>query len=284
MSNAQDPRQGLAAMLTIGGERPRPDDGEEKEPSPLPSGMPEPDDEPEEKPDAEDARTVPEPLAELRERIAAESARREGLERELEFLRRGGAQPPEPQVDPVRQAMELLRIDPATWNEMIADPNRGAALATDALQKILLLNNNITRQQVLAEAQQLVNNQLQQVNIRQDGEELKRSFWEKNQALLPYERVVRQFAAEVAQEVQQGAQYTGEQVLAEINSRTRKELTSYGIRVPDEARKPAGRVASMATARERYRPAAAEMGGSLGRQAPAMSALQKQLYRLAARR
>jgi hypothetical protein len=282
MSTAQDPRQGLSALLTIGGERPRPDD---EEPSPLPSGMPVPEDDEEEgEPEPEKDTRAPDPVAQLREEMAREAGRREALERELEFLRRGGAAPPEPQVDPVHQAMDLLRVDPDTWNKMIADPEYGSKLVTDALQKIFLLNNNITRQSVLGEAQNLVNQRLQQVDIRSDGEELKRSFWEKNQALLPYERVVRQFAAEVAQEVQQGAHYTGQQVLEEINSRTRAELKNYGIRVPDEPKRASGRVASIAGARERMRPAAAEMGGSLGRQAPAMTQLQKQLYRLAARR
>jgi len=259
-------------MLQIGGER-RPEEPDTEE---TPAPAPAPEDEPPS--DDEDARTVPAPYAELREKLAAEAARREAIEREVEFLRRG--QPVQPAVDPVRQAMDQIRIDPDTWNQMVADPNYGANLATDALQRIFLLNQHLLRNNVLGEVQQQVENRLHQVNIRQDGEQLKRAFWESNQQLLPYDRLVRQFASEVSAEIGQGANYTGDDVLREIRDRTRNELKNYGIAVPDEAPRRRSKVAQMTG---RIRPAQAEMGGSLVRGRPQMSEIQKSIYRLARR-
>jgi len=266
-------------MLTIGGERPpRGPDDESPEEEPAPGVPPPADDEPE----PEEQSRV-DPVAELREKFAAEVGRREAIERELEFLRRGGGQPTEPPVDPVRQAMDQIRVDPDTWNQMIADPNVGSAVATDALQKIFVLNQHLLRNHLMGEVNQQVEQRLNQVNIRQDGEQLKRSFWEANQGLLPYDRVVRQFAAEVSNEIGQGARYTGEQVLSEIRDRTRAQLKEWNIAVPDEAPRRRARVTGIDGARERFRPAQAEMGSSLGRSRPQMTKVQRDIYRLARR-
>src|SRR5215813_10677481 len=233
---AQDYRTGLGNMMGHV-ERPRPPSmPEDEQEAPPPSPLERPDERDDEPEEPEGRQTIPEPIADLRERLAAESARREGMERELEFLRRGQFQGQEvPQADPVREAMNLFRVDPHTWNQMIADPERGAEMATNALQSAILIGSQLSQnhqQAVLQQVAQHMHAQNQQSVIAREGEEMKRMFWERNQNLLPYERLVRQFASEVAGEVNQGRQYTSEQVLHEIGSRTRAELRSnYGLEV-----------------------------------------------------
>lgn len=272
-------------------ERPKPpgipdDEREDAPPSPLERPVEEDDEVPSE--DESSRATIPEPIAELRERLAAEAARTEALQREVAFLAAGQRQgPQEPAPDPVREAMNLFRIDPQTWNEMIADPRRGAELATNALQSAVLVGSHLSQAQqqaVLQQVQQQLHAHQAQTNITREGDDMKRLFWERNQNLLPYERLVRQFASEVASEVNQGRAYTSEQVLHEIGSRTRAELrANYNTDIPEPTGGRRARVASMEGARERLRPAGAEMGSSLGRHAPPMSAVQKSLYRLARR-
>src|SRR5215813_9880832 len=291
---SQDFSRGLAAMANV--KRPEspgppPDEFEDDREAP---GFERPPDqtEPEEEPESITGRpTVSEEISTLRERLAAEGARREQMQREVEFLARASmtqqqAQQPPP-MDPVREAMNLFRIDPHTWNQMLADPERGAELATNALQSAVLIGSQLSQnhqQAVLQQVAQHLHSQNQQSVIAREGEEMKRMFWERNQNLLPYERLVRQFASEVAGEVNQGRQYTSEQVLHEIGSRTRAELRSnYGLEVGEPAAPRRGRVSSMSDARDRMRPAAAEMGSGLGRRAAALSPVQKSLYRLARR-
>lgn len=270
---------------------PPPDEHEDRERDDQPFRPPdqtEPDEEP--TPESITGRpTVSEDYAQMRERIAAQAAQNEQMRREIEFLARaqmqGGAQA-QPQADPVVESMRLLQVDPQTWNRMIADPQYGAEQASNGLQGAYQLGVHTARvemQQLQNQMAQHVAQQSAQTNIAREGDDMKRKFWEQNQGLLPYERLVRQFATEVAGEVNQGRAYTSEQVLSEIGARTRSELRSnYGIEL-DEPRRQSARVSSMTGARERLRPAGAEMGSGLGRRSQPMSNVQKQLYRLARR-
>jgi hypothetical protein len=290
---SQDFSRGLAAMAGVkrpDAPGPPDDERDDRDESPgfeRPPDQTEPD-EPE--PESISGRsTVSEELATLRERLAAEGARREQMQREVEFLARGAMQPQQqqPQVDPVREAMQLFRIDPHTWNQMIADPERGAELATNALQSAVLIGSQLSQNQqaaVLQQVQQHIAARDQQNIIAREGDEMKRRFWETNQNLLKHERLVRQFASEVANEVNQGRPYTSEQVLHEIGSRTRAELrANYDIDIPEPTAGRRARVSSMTDARDRLRPASAEMGSGLGRRAAPLTPVQKSLYRLARR-
>ena len=294
MAQSQDFARGLAAMTGAKRpERPGPDPDElEPQRDDVPFERPDDQTETEEEPESISGRpTVSEDITKLREQLAAEGARREQMQREVEFLARAsyGQQQAQqaPQADPVREAMQLFRIDPHTWNQMLADPERGAELATNALQSAVLIGSQLSANQQQATLQQVAQHlhaQNQQSVIAREGEEMKRAFWERNQNLLPYERLVRQFASEVAGEVNQGRGYTSEQVLHEIGSRTRAELRSnYGVEIGEPSAPRRGRVSSMNDARDRMRPAAAEMGSGLGRRSAPLSPVQKSLYRLARR-
>jgi hypothetical protein len=295
MAQSQDFARGLAAMAGVKRpERPGPDP-DELEPQrddDVPFERPDDQTETETDPDAIAGRsTVSEEITRLREQLAAEGARRDQMQREVEFLARASIgqqqaqQPPAP--DPVREAMNLFRIDPHTWNQMIADPERGAELATNALQSAVLIGSQLSQNQqqaVLSQVAQHMQARDQQNVIAREGEEMKRMFWERNQNLLPYERLVRQFASEVAGEVNQGRGYTSDQVLHEIGSRTRAELrANYGVEIDDGTGGRGARVSSMSDARQRLRPAAAEMGSGLGRRSAPLTPVQKSLYRLARR-
>jgi len=290
MAQSQDFARGLAAMTGAKRPGPDPDELEPQRDDDVPFERPDDQTETEPEPDAIAGRsTVSEEITRLRENLAAEGARREQMQREVEFLARASMtqQPQQPQPDPVREAMNMLRVDPQTWNRMLADPEFGGEQATNALQAVYQLGLHTARaenQGVVQQVAQHLQAQQQQNLIAREGEEMKRMFWERNQNLLPYERLVRQFASEVAGEVNQGRPYSSDQVLHEIGSRTRAELRSnYGVEIGEPAPGRRGRVSSMSDARDRMRPAAAEMGSGLGRRGAPLSPVQKSLYRLARR-
>jgi len=291
MAQSQDFARGLAAMSGVKRPGPDPDELEPQRDDDVPFERPEDQTETETEPDTISGRsTVSEEITRLRENLAAEGARREQMQREVEFLARASMtqqQAQQPQADPVREAMNMLRVDPQTWNRMLADPEFGGEQATNALQAVYQLGLHTARaenQGVVQQVAQHLQAQQQQNLIAREGEEMKRMFWERNQNLLPYERLVRQFASEVAGEVNQGRQYSSEQVLHEIGSRTRSELrANYGVDIGEPSPGRRGRVSSMNDARDRMRPAAAEMGSGLGRRTAPLTGVQKSLYRLARR-
>ena len=208
--------------------------------------------------------------ADIRERLAAETATREARDREVEFLLRQ-REAPQHQAhaqDPMPTILEALRVTPEQWTTMVQDPDQGSRMLTEMAHRMFLLGNQVAKSQVLAEVSSTLDQRDRALATERQSENLQAEFWRRNPDLEPYKRTVIGITTEVAEEQGQ-YQRNVEQIMDEVSKRTRKELTTHGIKLGESS------------ARRKITPARADMGGSAGRPTPVLTPKQRQMYRLA---
>ncbi len=220
------------------------------------------------------------PTDDWRERYEEIDRKYAGLERELQFLRAGQQQQPPPQapdgVDPaITQALGQLQIRPDVLESLgIPATDRNVQVVGSMFQAAAVIGAQIAEKRLLSFYQQEQARLAATQQSDQQGDALRSQFWKDNGDLEPYGNLVKAHAQDVAREHEQRP-FTADQAAREVARRTRKQLADWGIRVGAQQAPAAG------AQPRRLRPATAEMGGGRSNGGPAMSAVTKQIMKLA---
>ena len=218
-------------------------------------------------------------LADLQTRMVEGQQRHE---RELEFMRRGGATPPAaaPAPGPPQATAEQIiadrfnhekvlpfRVDARTAELLgLPDPERAAPVLDAVLRQVLVSNNQALvqglwglyqayEQQNGGSATQLVQSELAK---RDAAQEVRETFWRDHGDLAPYAELVRLVSSDLAQKY--GHQLTPKDWMDVTQKTVRAHLASAGID-PRQTRQGAPGVGGLSP--QRIRPAIGE--GTSGR-------------------
>ncbi len=206
-------------------------------------------------------------LNDVRRDLAVEAARREALEREVQFLR-AGAQAPA-QTDPLVDVLNAIQLDEETWTEMVANPKEGARRVSELMRGAIAASSQATRQSLIAEIGAAIRQRDEQLDRRMRTVSNQNQFWSDNADLKPHEELVQAFALQVANE-QGTTNRTHDQIINEVTSRTRNKLKEYGVSLGSER----------AT---RVRPAAGDRSTGTGSGSRSLTKTQKEILAMVGR-